>query len=428
MSGSRATPTPVPREVRGAGRQVGHAVRGAALLALLTGAGACGQGAPLPELGDPLVLASTGGSNPTTALDARAGVGYVTWVGTEGERSDVLLVRLEGESAAAPVRVNDIPGDAAPHLQAPPRVAVGPEGNVYVAWQNNTDVPGRMFPASDLRFARSTDGGRSFEAAVTVNEDVEGPPASHTFHDLIVTAAGDVVISWLDGRRGAAPGEAAHEGHSVGPDLRVAVSRDGGRSFAPSSVVALDTCPCCRTDLAAAPDGTLYVGWRHIFPGDVRDVVVARSRDGGASWEGPLRVHEDGWVFPGCPHAGPALAVGSDGALHVGWYTGKEGAAGLFYARSNDGGRTFSAPRALVGSDAVPPSQVELSVGADGRPWAAWEHRGPAGQWSLLSVDGPEPGSALRLPGTNPSLAAGEGGALLGWLAGDSVLAVWAGG
>jgi hypothetical protein len=63
---------------------------------------------------------------------------------------------------APPVRVNDIEGDAAPHLQAPAQVAAGPGGAVYVAWTNATLIEGRRFPASDLRSrARSTEAEAS---------------------------------------------------------------------------------------------------------------------------------------------------------------------------------------------------------------------------------------------------------------------------
>jgi len=385
--------------------------------------------APAPELSDAVVLAATGGSNPTVAIDPRTGAGYVVWVETTDRGSNVLLVRMNGEDASELIRVNDLEGDAAPHLQAPPRVVVGPDGTIHVAWQNNTPIPGRMYPASDLRFARSTDGGRTFEPALTVNDDAGGVPASHTFHDLIVTDGGDVIVSWLDGRRSAAsvPLEAGHATHSeasdiLGPELRVARSRDGGRTFGPSHVADVDACPCCRTDLAAGPDGSLYVGWRKIFPGEIRDVVVARSVDGGAHWEEPVRVHADDWVFPGCPHAGPAVAVDHEGTVHVAWYTGKEGGAGLYYARSSNGGRDFSTPDPLVAPGRVPPSQVDLTVAPDGRLWGVWEHRTGEVQSWLISTGSVGPRSAREIRGTHPALGVGPRESLVAWLRGDSLL------
>ena len=140
----------------------------------------------------PLTLAGDSASNPTVAYDLSTGSAYAAWVGVERGMNAVFVAKIEGSeaAAAAPVRANDIPGDAAPHLQAPAQVAVGPEGTVYVLWQNNTPVEGRRFPASDLRLAVSTDGGQSYRPAVTVNDDAGGPPSSHTFHDMAVAADG----------------------------------------------------------------------------------------------------------------------------------------------------------------------------------------------------------------------------------------------
>jgi hypothetical protein len=51
----------------------------------------------------------------------------------------------------------------------------------------------------------------------------------------------------------------------------------------------------------------VYLAWRKVYPGDVRDVVVAVSRDGGASFTEPLRAGVDDWVLHACPDVGPRL-------------------------------------------------------------------------------------------------------------------------
>jgi len=392
-------------------------------------------------------LAAANASNPTAAADAR-GARYVAWIATEGGASNVYLARAEGDAFAAPVRVNDRPGDAAPHEQAPAQVAAGPDGSVYVVWQNNRAIAGRRCPASDLRFARSADGGRTFAPAVTVNDDAAGPPSSHTFHNLVVGKDGTVWVSWLDSRvRDAerarrhprpAPSPARAKGDSTtgmhghggmaedptlpGSEVRVAKSVDGGRTFGASMVVDGNVCPCCRTSLAAAPDGSIYVAWRKVYAGDVRDPVVARLAPGAAAFAAPVRVHADGWVFPGCPHAGPALAVDAGGRVHVAWYTGKEGRQGLWYASSADGGRTFGAPAALLTGGWVPPSQAALAV--DGaHVWAMWDdRREQEGRVTLARLDGGTPRVVAREPaGRSPALAASPRGLLVAWHQGQTV-------
>jgi hypothetical protein len=150
---------------------------------------------------------------------------------------------------------------------------------------------------------------------------------------------------------------------------------------------------------------------------------VARSTDGGASFAAPVRVHQDQWVYPGCPHAGPSLAVDSAGTLHVVWYTGAEGRAGLYLVRSRDSGRTFDEPVKLnQGAAFVPVSHARLVASGDA-VWIAWEDRAVAGGRVRLSRSGAD--GTVRLVGTlrgtgrSPAIA---GGPTVAWLAGDSVL------
>src|SRR5690606_27884878 len=101
---------------------------------------------------------------------------FAAWIETVDGESNVYIAEVNAAARGDRVRVNDIRGDAAPHDQAPPQVAVGPDGVIYVVWQNNTVIPGRRFPASNLRLARSLDGGRTFEPAIFVNDDALGTP------------------------------------------------------------------------------------------------------------------------------------------------------------------------------------------------------------------------------------------------------------
>jgi hypothetical protein len=401
-------------------------IRGTLIVSGAAAIVACGCGGPRAPLGPPTTVASGGVSNPTVARSGDALV--VAWVGVDG---NVYVARRGPDgSYAKPARANDVAGEAAPHEQAPAQVASGPNGAVYVIWQTRVPIAGRRFPASDLRFAHSADGGRTFEPALTINDDRGGKPSSHTFHDLLVDAHGTVFVSWIDGRTT----EEAHHGgadhhhgdSSLGPEIRAARSTDGGKTFSASVVVDRDACPCCRTSLARGPDGTLYIAWRKVYSGDVRDVVVARSTDGGVTFEAPVRVHRDNWVYPGCPHAGPSLAVDSAGTLHVVWYTGAEGHTGLYLATSRDGARTFGEPVALRrGRGFVSVSNARLAA-TGSSVWVAWEDRAASGGRVQLGRCGPDgvlrPQGSFNRPGHSPAIVAGPAGVAVAWLAGDSIL------
>jgi hypothetical protein len=411
--------------------------------------GGCARAESTPTgAGVALTIAVADAGNPTVALDAARGLAYVAWVdGSEGEYAvRIAPVAISGGDRGEAVRVNAMPGDASLHEAAPPQVAVGPGGEVYVAWESSYPVQGRRFPASDLRFARSLDGGRTFGPTRTINSDADGLPSSHTFHNLAVAPDGTIYVSWIDGRArdraraeqasrahagvGDAHGQGGHAAHGgggeaelPGSELWLAVSRDGGETFQEIAVIDRDVCPCCRTGLATGRDGSVYVVWRQIAAGEVRDIAIAHSNDGGLSFSDPVPVHRDGWIFPGCPHAGPTIAVAGDGSVHVAWYTGKQGRQGTYYAASADGGRTFATPIPLLVGEWVPPSLARVAVDGD-QVWVAWddrrEERGLR-RVHLARVERGQLSEALRLNGSTPDLALAGSRQALVWHDGDAV-------
>lgn len=286
------------------------------------------------------------GTAPMFAMSP-AGVRAVAWVSAPDSGTDARLYIAVGE--ARPVELRDQLGPVEAHGEAPPKLAYGPDGALNALYVVPKVVPGHRFPLAALRFTRSVDGGRTWSAPVSVADDAVF--GTHNFHALHAAGDGTLYVSWLDSRSGRS-------------SVYLTRSTDGGRTWRRNHALgAGEACPCCRTGLASAADGTLYVAWRVVLPGNIRDIVVAHSRDHGTTWSDPVRVHEDNWEFAGCPHAGPSLQVDRENRLHVAWWTGKEGAAGVYYARSDDGGRTFGAPVPLGIARFSRPAHVQIAVG-----------------------------------------------------------------
>jgi len=358
-------------------------------------------------------LTETGGTRPTLAVDQRDGTVYVVWIGTDDGTSNLYLSRLDpgSERPVGPFRVNDIPGDAAPHDQAPPKVAIAPDdGRVYVVWQNNTPIPGRRFPASNLRFASSTDRGETFSSAINVNVEAGGSPASHTFHDLVVAPAGHLAVSWIESR----------DEDDEGPEIRLAISEDRGLTFQPAILIDSDACPCCKTALTTSTAGTPVIAWRKIYEGGVRDIALAMPASR------PVRPYVDHWQIEACPHAGPALTATPDGTIHLAWYTGAAERAGVYYSATHEDLLDFSEPIPILRDLFLPPSQVDLAHSDDGTIWVAWEDRTGAEQEIAVGVLERKGGGRIRtrgkaLPGTSPSIGVGRTIRALAWLDNESV-------
>ena len=185
--------------------------------------------------------------------------------------------------------------------------------------------------------------------------------------------------------------------------------------------VALSACPCCRPRIAFGAHGEVYVAWRKVFPGDIRDMVVSTSRDGGDTFAPEVRVADDGWQLRGCPDSGPAL-IQSGGRLHIAWLTeGRERRPRIQLAWSDDQGAHFHAPIA-VASDGVDPNHPVLTASEDGRVLLTFQARNKKtdGTWEPSAifvaevtsdqVSTPQALSNGGAPSSYPHAVAGTGG------------------
>lgn len=294
---------------------------------------------------------------------------YLSWAREEG---DVYLTVLsnDGKTVEAPVKVNN-PSSLANGIHQGPGMAIGPKGEVYLTWVSPRDGDES---ASDIRFVSSLDGGNTFLSLV-VNDSTA--PGSRGFESIAVSRDGTIYIAWLDGRDKKGGSSSVYLARSI----------DGGKTFERNIKLDDNACPCCRTAVATGPDslvpagikqGIVYVSYRKVFPGDIRDMVVARSLDDGKRFQGPMVVSQDGWAIQACPHRGPSMAVDEKGILYYIWYTeGSDGFPGIYLSKSMDKGNTFTARQPLPVGIRVFPDHPRLAVGHDGTAYIVWEEKTP---------------------------------------------------
>jgi hypothetical protein len=145
------------------------------------------------------------------------------------------------------------------------------------------------------------------------------------------------------------------------------------------------------------------IGFRSVFEPNVRDHAVITFVD--PNTPGPAyRVSNDDWRTDACPHQGPALALGRTGSYHIAWFTNGMARKGLFYARSVDGGRSFSGPMPIGHAERAPSRPNLLAV--NGGLWLAWtEFDGEkTSLWAMVSHDdGLAWSAAKRLADTGDS-------------------------
>jgi hypothetical protein len=353
----------------------------------------------------PVQLSADGvdAAEPVTAA-APDGNFYVAWVNHDVKnQADVMIGRYDsqGKMRGAPVRVNPQAGVATAWRGDPPSVAVAEHGSVYVVWTARVEADGKK--GTDLYLSVSNDMGQTFAAPVKINDDKV--PGAHGMHSLSIAGDGRIYVSWLDERNVHVPKPSTKaEGHHMesNRELFIAHSTDGGRTFSKNRKIASEACPCCKTALAVAADGTLYVGWRHVLPGNYRHIAVTSSSDAGATFAKPVIVSDDKWVLQGCPVSGPSLAVNAAGVLKVLWYAaGEANEPGLYFAESRDKGLSFSQGQLLAKETVRGTPVLAASNNAD---VAIWEtSAGAAAETKLRKVG--EDAQSLSL-GSNAELPA----------------------
>jgi hypothetical protein len=380
------------------------------------------------RVGGEAVLTVPGAASATPSIAAAGRRVAVAWgARVPGGATDVYVAMSAdgGRTFGAPVRVNDRAGTARLGGELPPRVAITADV-VTVVWTARAE-------ATSIRIARSEDAGRTFGPSRELQR--RGAAGDRGWPALAADAKGRVHAIWLD-HRGMAPEPpptGAHHGH----DRSAAAAADGAAMAQKSGLFYSDltgereltrgVCYCCKTALAAAGDGAIFAAWRHVYPGNIRDIAFTMSRDGGRSFAPPVRVSEDGWQLEGCPDDGPALAVDARRTVHIVWPTvtaAPEPHKAIFYASTIDG-RAF-APRVRVSPLGHNTAHPQIALDGAGMVWALWDEIVSARRRVFVAArqedgafEAPRALSGDAASASYPVAAAADGALVAAWVAGE---------
>ncbi|MEZ5500160.1 MAG: sialidase family protein [Steroidobacteraceae bacterium] len=328
-----------------------------------------------------------------------------------------------GGSFSAPTRVNANEGDVWGFSVSKPRVVVGNNGTIHVFYPANDVNPVNGKPEAVALYTRSIDKGKSFAAPQRLNTMARtdashlvhgGLTHAHVFGTLAVGADESVYALWIDTR------DMSQEGDSG--KAFMAISRDDGKTWDKDfELFPADVCPCCQITAYVADDGALYVGSRQV-DGKFRDSTVAISRDGGRSFAPRKRIVGSRWEIAGCPLK-PTSVVAHGKHVYAAYYTGGENPQGAYFVSSTDGGDHWSQPK-LLHEGAMLSDAPVLSL-SDGKLFAFWHAKvtdGPRRVFASMSddeglsfsapVELPLPDGAAQLPVV---AARGDGGVQLAW-------------
>jgi hypothetical protein len=264
-----------------------------------------------------------------------------------------------GKSWSAAKRINrDV--EAVQGEENGPKVAFDRNGKIFAVWS----IPGGKGDKTraNIRFAME-DGKGGFTPARTVNEvqDAGRFPIIETMPD------DNLLIAWIDRR---IDGPKPRQLYLMKIDAR-------GQGLTKNYQVGEGLCECCKLGINFADGGrTVYMVDREVDANKIRNHVLRKSLDGGATFGAPVEISNDGWQVPSCPHSGPSIGRERRGHLHVSWFTQgrSESEAGIYYSVSTDGGKSF-APRTLIQANTAPETLYNnLVVGDDDTIYFAWSN------------------------------------------------------
>ena len=283
-------------------------------------------------------------SNTITAEFSHNGVLWIAWV--NDEHLYVQSSTDKGQTFSTPVMVNTVGEKITAKGENRPKIKLDSKGNIYLTWALSL---GKRH-AGYIRFSRSTDGGKSFSAPITVNDNLDA--IGHSFDSMTIGQNGEIFIAWLDARDTEAAKKTGQK--FEGSSLYYSWSNDGGKTFKPNKSIAAHVCQCCRLQTAIAKDNTPVIMWRHIFDGGIRDHALVKFKD----WQTPselVHVGQENWKIDACPHHGSGLAISEKDVYHAVWFSNADVKKGLFYAQSFDAGQHFSEPMSFGGAAASHP-------------------------------------------------------------------------
>lgn len=267
------------------------------------------------------------------------------------------------------ITINHEPQKIGVEGDARPKIAIAPNGNIYLTWTQALPKPYTGY----IWFARSTNAGKSFEKPYVVHTD--RAEITHRFDAIAVANSGRIYVAWVDKRdlESAKLSKANYEGAAI----YTAVSDDQGASFQPEQKLADNSCECCRIALATTQDGQAVAMWRHLFEGGVRDHAMMQFGQGLSLNSDIHRASFGRWKIDACPHHGPAIARGDQNGKtwgwHMAWFDGAADTSkmGLYYARMDSEAWVSSPAKRFGDANQQAGHPALLSQGE--QVWLAWK-------------------------------------------------------
>ncbi len=322
-----------------------------------------------------------------------------------------------------------------------PQLAATADGRVFVVYGQKDEAPGASAGHGDHAAHAAGHGDHAAHAAGHGGDKKEkkkgghGPAASAGA--LFVAVSGDGGATFAPGvkvaslpklmignRRG--PRIAAHGDRltvtAIAHELISLTSTDGGKTWGEATTIndVPDSAHEGLHDLAVSPDGELFVTWLDLRSGKT-ELWGATSKDGGRSWAKDQLVYKspDKSI---CECCHPSALFDGQGNLAVMWRNSIEGSRDMWLTTRGKGAANFSQARKLGEGtwkiNGCPHDGGTLVALGDGKFGAVWQR---AGDVFVIGNDNKETKLGA---GRQPVAVGGNGQTIVVWNDGAALMAV----
>lgn len=233
-----------------------------------------------------------------------------------------------------------------------PAIQVDRNDNLYMAMSVATAPASEHRPHSQIFFTQSKNGGQSWDN-LPQTRNLTNSPGEAFGPSLVVSQEGTLrlYIAYHDNSTGTYQPYLLRTKKKTKFRAPQNLAPGGGAGFSPR--------------LGLASDGQLNLVYGDTT-GNVRRVRFMRSNDDGASFSAPVTVSGDSAnAFE------PEIVMTQGDAINVAWEDVVDGAGVILFARSTDGGATFSAPK-QVSHSAGNATEAHIAADETGRLSVVW--------------------------------------------------------
>jgi hypothetical protein len=240
-----------------------------------------------------------------------------------------------GASWTTPVRVDDLLRDGNTsnddrNVRQNPRMAIGPDGTIYVVWEDYRKYLGTdpFTRPVEIRFSKSTDGGVTFTESRKIDPYKIEKIWNAFQPDIAINADGRLVVVWQDWMN-----DGAHR------NIYRMYSTDGGDTWSPEKLLNTDGLGYRNHEhpRVVMQGEDVYVTWhdaRNNTLGPKPFLVV--SHDGGVTFSSEINVTDD--LEEGSERINAELSLDEAGNLYIVWTDSRAGYPEVWMTRSEDKG------------------------------------------------------------------------------------------